>query len=252
MGLDIDPEQGTADSGDLESDLADLFLAIGEAAQDRGRAVAVIIDEIQYLDETEMSALIMAMHRLSQRQSPMTLIAAGLPQLVGLAGRSKSYAERLFQYPAVGPLAVDDARDALRDPLSRQGVAITDTALDALVKVTRGYPYFIQEWGYQVWNAAAASPIDIDAVQRATTARKGVPARARGARRRHTSLRGCRCIARREEPIHRTAEIRLDPQGHDLQPAARRYRLHRAAVRGVHAPNHAGLAPAVVRDLTAT
>ena len=170
VGLDIDPEQGTADSGDLESDLADLFPAIGEAAQDRGRAVAVIIDEIQYLDETEMSALIMAMHRLSQRQSPMTLIAAGLPQLVGLAGRSKSYAERLFQYPAVGPLAVDDARDALRDPLSRQGVAITDTALDALVKVTRGYPYFIQEWGYQVWNAAAASPIDIDAVQRATTA----------------------------------------------------------------------------------
>jgi len=170
VGLDIDPEQGAADSGDLETDLADLFLAIGEAAQDRGRAVAVIIDEIQYLDETEMSALIMAMHRLSQRQLPMTLIAAGLPQLVGLAGRSKSYAERLFQYPAVGPLAVDDARDALRDPLSRQGVEITDTALDALVKVTRGYPYFIQEWGYQVWNAAERSPIDVDIVQRATTA----------------------------------------------------------------------------------
>jgi hypothetical protein len=168
VGLDIDPEKGAADSGDLESDLADLFLAIGEAAQDRGRSVAVIIDEIQYLDETEMSALIMAMHRLSQRQLPFTLVAAGLPQLVGLAGRSKSYAERLFQYPAVGPLTDDDARAALRDPLAQQQVQITDRALDELVKVTGGYPYFLQEWGYQVWNAANASPIDIDVVQRAT------------------------------------------------------------------------------------
>ena len=168
VGLDIDPEPGAADSGDLEADLAELFSAIGEAAQDRGKAVAVIIDEIQYLDETEMSALIMAMHRISQRQLPLVLVAAGLPQLVGLAGRSKSYAERLFQYPAVGPLNAEDARAALRDPLAAQDVAMTDRALEALVQITQGYPYFLQEWGYQVWNAATTSPIDVDVIDRAT------------------------------------------------------------------------------------
>jgi hypothetical protein len=170
VGLDIDPERGSADSGDLEADLAELFVAIGEAAQDRGKAVAVIVDEIQYLNETEMSALIMAMHRVSQRQLPLVLIAAGLPQLVGLAGRSKSYAERLFQYPTVGPLAAADARAALSDPLAAQGIALTNAALEALVRVTRGYPYFLQEWGYQVWNAAQSSPIDVAVIDEATTA----------------------------------------------------------------------------------
>jgi len=170
IGLDIDPEKGSADSGDLEADLAELFSAIGEAAQDRHTAVAVIIDEIQYLDENEMSALIMAMHRISQRQLPLVLIAAGLPQLVGLAGRSKSYAERLFQYSTLGPLSDADARAALRDPLAEQGVALTDRALDAIVGVTRGYPYFLQEWGYQVWNAATTSPIDVEVVESATVA----------------------------------------------------------------------------------
>jgi len=170
IGLDIDPEKGSADSGDLEADLAELFSAIGEAAQDRHTAVAVIIDEIQYLDENEMSALIVAMHRISQRQLPLVLIAAGLPQLVGLAGRSKSYAERLFQYPTLGPLSDADARAALRDPLAEQGVALTDRALDAIVGVTRGYPYFLQEWGYQVWNAATTSPIDVEVVESATVA----------------------------------------------------------------------------------
>lgn len=170
VGLDVDPERGSADSGDLEADLAELFAAVGEAAQDRHSAVAVIVDEIQYLDETEMSALIMAMHRVSQRQLPLVLAAAGLPQLVGLAGRSKSYAERLFQYPAVGPLQAAEAREALRDPLARQGVTITDAALDQLVSVTRGFPYFLQEWGYQVWNCAEASPIDVDVVDRASVA----------------------------------------------------------------------------------
>jgi hypothetical protein len=170
IGLDIDPEKGSADSGDLEADLAEMFVALGEAAQDRGRAIAVIVDELQYLSEAEMSALIMAIHRIAQRQLPVVLVGAGLPQLVGLAGRSKSYAERLFTYPDVGPLAPDDAKEALRGPVRAQGADFTDEALDELVAVTRGYPYFLQEWGYQVWNLAPASPIDADVVRRATTA----------------------------------------------------------------------------------
>lgn len=170
IGLDIDPEDGAADSGDLEADLAELFVALGEAAQDRGRAVAVIVDELQYLSEAEMSALIMAIHRIAQRQLPIVLVGAGLPQLVGLAGRSKTYAERLFTYPDLGPLAPVDAKEALRGPVRAQGADFTDEALDDLVAVTQGYPYFLQEWGYQAWNLAPASPIDADVVRHATTA----------------------------------------------------------------------------------
>jgi hypothetical protein len=147
-----------------------MFVALGEAAQDRGRAVAVIVDELQYLSEAEMSALIMAVHRVAQRQLPVVLVGAGLPQLVGLAGRSKSYAERLFVYPDVGPLAPDDAKEALRRPVRAQHADFTEEALDDLVAVTHGYPYFLQEWGYQAWNLAAGSPIDADVVRRATTA----------------------------------------------------------------------------------
>ncbi len=168
IGLDIDPERGTADSGDLEADLPELFAAIGEAAQDRGIAVAILIDEVQYFTETELSALIMAVHRVSQKQLPLMVIGAGLPQLLGLSGRSKSYAERLFNFPSVGPLAPADAAAALAEPVQSEGVRFTDEALADVVRVTEGYPYFLQEWGYQAWNVASASPIDIAAVHEAT------------------------------------------------------------------------------------
>jgi hypothetical protein len=168
LGVSIDPERGTADSGDLEADLAQLFISLGEAAADRSSAVAVIVDEMQYLSEKEMSALIMAIHAVSQRRLPLVLIGAGLPQLVGLAGRSKSYAERLFQYPRVDALSPEDAQEALRGPVTKQGAGIDADALEYLVQTTKGYPYFLQEWGYQAWNIAPHSPIDIHAARRAT------------------------------------------------------------------------------------
>lgn len=168
VGVSIDPERGTADSGDLEADLAQLFISLGEAAADRSFAVAVIVDEMQYLSEKEMSALIMAIHAVSQRRLPLVLIGAGLPQLVGLAGRSKSYAERLFQYPRVDALSPEDAQEALRGPVTKQGAGIDADALEYLVQTTKGYPYFLQEWGYQAWNIAPHSPIDIHAARRAT------------------------------------------------------------------------------------
>ena len=168
FGLDIDPERGTADSGDLEADLSELLLSIGEAAQDRRTAVAIIIDEMQYLSEDEMSALIMAVHRISQRQLPVVLIGAGLPQLVGLAGRSKSYAERLFRYPVVGPLPEAEAIKALQSPVVSQGVSFTEDALRELIRITHGYPYFLQEWGYNTWNIAPATPIRVEDVLDAT------------------------------------------------------------------------------------
>ena len=168
FGLNIDPETGSADSGDLEADLAELFVAVGEAASDRGTAVAIIIDELQYLTEIEMSALIMAIHRVSQRSLPLVLIGAGLPQLVGLAGKSKSYAERLFTYPEVGALSMADTAQALQGPVTSQGVSFTPEALAEVYRVTQGYPYFLQEWGYQSWNLADHSPIDLALIQQTT------------------------------------------------------------------------------------
>lgn len=159
VGLDLDPEVGAADSGDLEADLPELFRAIGRAASARGAAVALFVDEIQYLAEREMSALIMALHRVSQEGLPIILIAAGLPQVVGLTGRSKSYAERLFDFPGIGPLAAADAIQALRSPARAQNVDFSDAALDAILAQSEGYPFFLQEWGYAAWNVAMASPI---------------------------------------------------------------------------------------------
>ena len=169
ISLDIEPEPGTADSGDLETDLPSLFLAVGEAAQERGVAVALLIDELQYFSSQELSALIMAMHKMQQRQLPLLLIAAGLPILPGLMGESKSYAERLFSFPDIGPLPEPDATKALQDPVRQAGEAFEPAALAEIFRLTRGYPYFLQEWGYQAWNHATASPISL-AVVRQTSA----------------------------------------------------------------------------------
>lgn len=168
IGLDIDSEVGSADSGDIEIDLPELFVAIGEAAQDRQCAVAIFIDEIQYLTRKELGALIMAMHKLQQKQLPMLLLGAGLPVLPGLAGDSKSYAERLFNFPHVGALSESDALKALEEPARIQGVVFDQAALKYIYQLTEGYPYFLQEWGYLVWNTAKSSPITKETVDAAT------------------------------------------------------------------------------------
>ncbi len=168
MGLDIEPAKGTADSGDLEIDLPNLFVAIAEAAEERSAAVAILVDEIQYLSQKELGAVIMAMHRMQQKQLPLALLAAGLPVLPGMAGESKSYAERLFNFPDIGALSEEDAARALRDPARDAGVEFQDDALKEVFRLTHGYPYFLQEWGYQAWNSAKTSPITLQVVQDST------------------------------------------------------------------------------------
>jgi type II secretory pathway predicted ATPase ExeA len=168
LGLGVEAEKGSADSGDLEIDMTDLFVALGEAAQERETAIAIIIDELQYLSEDELSALIMAAHKISQKSLPIVIFGAGLPQLVGKAGRAKSYAERLFDYPEIGALNPKDARSALQNAVQKEGIAFTDEALDEIINKTHGYPYFLQEWGYHAWNSAAHSPINTDDVIQAT------------------------------------------------------------------------------------
>ena len=168
VALDFEPEAGLADSGDLEADLTDLIVAVGEAAKERGSAMILVIDELQYVPEEQLAALISALHRASQKQLPVTMLAAGLPQLLGQMGRAKSYAERLFEFVAVGPLDADAACDAIRLPVEREDEAITAEALDAIAAETQGYPYFLQEWGKHSWDAADASPITAKDVAAAT------------------------------------------------------------------------------------
>lgn len=167
---DIEPEKGTADSGDLEVDLPNLFIAIGEAAEDLKSAVAILIDEIQYFNQKELGSLIMAMHKVQQLQLPLVLIGAGLPTLPGLAGESKSYAERLFSFPNIGALSEKDAEKALNDPARAAGAFFEPEALTEIYRLTKGYPYFLQEWAYHAWNKATRNSITLEVVQNCTSA----------------------------------------------------------------------------------
>jgi hypothetical protein len=159
LALDIDPEHGAADSGDVEADLPELFVGLGKAAAARSVPVVLFVDEIQYLGEKDMSALIMSLHRVAQENLPVVMVAAGLPQVVGLSGRSKSYAERLFDFPPVDALNEVDAARALSAPAEAEGVSYEPEALHDIIVTTHGYPYFLQEAGYHVWNTAERSPI---------------------------------------------------------------------------------------------
>jgi hypothetical protein len=164
----LDAEIGSADSGDLEADLGELFVAVGEAAVDRRTAVAICVDELQYLSTLELSALIMAVHKINQRGLPLILVGAGLPQVVGLSGKSKSYAERLFDYPNVGQLSDLDARKALQSPVRNNNVDFNEDAIIEVLKETQGYPYFLQQWGHEAWNIALGSPITLENIKAAT------------------------------------------------------------------------------------
>lgn len=170
VGIDQEPEPGLADNGDLEHDLQALMEQTGLAARAAGTALALFIDELQYVPEEQLAALITALHRVAQQQLPVVMAGAGLPQLRGQMGNAKSYAERLFDFPFIGPLSPAESRQAIEKPLESEGVQIEDTALQAIVEITRGYPYFLQTWGSQAWLAAAGSPITLADVQRANIA----------------------------------------------------------------------------------
>jgi MoxR-like ATPase len=223
FGLDIEPLKGEADSGDLEADLSTLFAAVAEAARAKEKAVLILIDEVQYLKDEDLSALIIAIHQMTQRQLPLVLIGAGLPQLAGLAGNSKSYAERLFDYPSVGPLAGKDAVNALREPIEREGASIDDDALQKIMQITQGYPYFLQTWGYQAWNMADQSPITVEDVDNATPIAiqhldEGF-FRVRFDRLTPTEKRYLRAMAELGEGPHRSGDI-AQLVGKEVQQAA--------------------------------
>jgi hypothetical protein len=170
LGLDFgtEAEPGLADNGDLQGDLTVLFEQVGMVANAAGTVVVVFIDELQYIAQDEFAALIMAIHRCSQSNLAITLVGAGLPQLRALAGKAKSYAERLFEYPEIGPLLPREAELAIVKPARDEGVEYTEAAIHEILRQTRGYPYFLQEWGKHSWDVAPKSPIDRDDVLAAT------------------------------------------------------------------------------------
>jgi hypothetical protein len=168
VGLDADPEPGLADNGDLEHDLQSLLEVAGAAAREAGTVLVLFVDELQYVEEAQLAALITALHRAAQRSLPVVMVGAGLPMLRGRMGDAKSYAERLFDFPAVDALPDPEARRAIGAPLAQEGVAITDDALARIISSTHGYPYFLQEWGKHAWEVADASPITVSDVDRAS------------------------------------------------------------------------------------
>ncbi len=159
FSIDIEPEEGIADSGDLEHDLTELLQVIGELAKSRGVVVSIFIDELQYVAEEQLAALITALHSANQHRLPITLFAAGLPQLLGLLGKAKSYAERLFDFQFIGALAPEYAREAIIEPARRLKVEYEPEAIDQIVQATECYPYFLQAWGQHCWQEAQQSPI---------------------------------------------------------------------------------------------
>jgi hypothetical protein len=167
---DVEPLEGVADSGALAEDLTDVFVALGEAAQEQDSGVVFLLDEVHFLRLAELEALIAALHKTVQRSLPVTLVGAGLPQLPELAGEAKSYAERLFKFPMVGSLPKAEAREALVTPAADEGVMYEDAAAEAIISYTEGYPYFLQEFGFIVWDLGSADTITLGQVEGATEA----------------------------------------------------------------------------------
>lgn len=170
VSISVDAELGKADSGVLEYDLIDVFETIGLAAQKAGVAWTLLIDEVQYLSVDELSALIVAIHRMNQKALPVLFFGAGLPQIAGISGEAKSYAERLFNFPDIGALTVEAAKNAIQFPIQAEGEDITPEALNQIVTLTKGYPYYLQEWGYNAWNVTESSPININDLDSASKA----------------------------------------------------------------------------------
>lgn len=211
VGIDYAGEPGLADNGDLEGDLTALLEQVGRAAAAANTLVAIYIDELQYVEESQMAALISALHRCSQLQLPLTVVGAGLPQLRGRMGEAKSYAERLFDFPSIGPLLPDEARDAIEKPIKDEGAEVDSDAVDLIVGYTHGYPYFLQEWGKHAWDIAEKSPITRADVEAAST--EAVAAldesffRVRFDRLTPTEKRYLRAMAKLGPGPHRSGDI---------------------------------------------
>lgn len=169
FGFEVAPARGTADSGDLETDLVEMFQELGRVAAEGGTGAAVLLDELQLAGRDDLEALVAAVHRASQKALPISVVAAGLPTLPRALAEAKTYAERLFSFPRLGALDEADARSALVLPARGQGVEYADDALTLMLERAEGYPYFLQEWGRGVWDVAVTNPISVEDVEAAVS-----------------------------------------------------------------------------------
>ena len=255
LHVEVDAVYGPADSGDLAADLAGLFVELGEVARDHDTGVLLTVDELHYVDFATLSALVVGLHRAAQLRLPITIAGAGLPSLATLTGEAKSYAERMFTFPEIGSLSDDEALEALETPAHDEGVAWEDGALAVVLERTRGYPYFLQEFGKAAWDVADGPSLDHRRRGPSQPAHRHRRARRRvlpGARRAHDGPRArlpagdgrARCrpgaVGRGGRPA---AADHQRPRAHSRQPhqtialllaPAGRHRLHRAPVRRVH------------------
>lgn len=167
FSIDIDADPGRADSGQLDVDLYEVLLELGEVAREAGTGVALFFDEMQFADPDELGAVLAALHRAGQSALPIAAVCAGLPQLASRLVEASSYAERLFSYHEVGALDPDAAGEALALPAEREGVSYAPDALGYLLERTGRYPFFIQTYGKFAWHVARDSPIDLAAARTA-------------------------------------------------------------------------------------
>jgi hypothetical protein len=170
LNIDVSAISGSADSGDIEEDLSELLVEVGEAARAGGKGVVYLVDEMQNLAPVAMGALCMAFHKLAQQQLPVALVGAGLPPLPAQLRSAKPYAERLFEYFPLGRLSDGAARSALVTPATRNGAEYEEGGVELILGAADGYPYFIQEYGRVVWEEAGVSPITTAAVAEALPA----------------------------------------------------------------------------------
>jgi len=157
LGLAVDIRK--VDEGTISRDLSELFLALGAAAAAKKTGVVFLLDEVQFVSELEYRSLISALHRATQKNMPITVAAAGLPQIPRLTGEARSYAERLFTFPIIASLSDQDARAAFVEPARHQQVDYEGDALALALPWTGGYPFYIQQLGKHAWNLAESSPI---------------------------------------------------------------------------------------------
>lgn len=168
ISIEVNPANGISDTGNLANDMTELFLALGVIAQKQNKGVVLFIDEIQYIKDDEFEALMEAIHRTNQKNYPIVIFSAGLPKIAKIAGDVKSYAERLFDFIEIDSLNNEEAKLALIEPAKRFQINYTDEAVNKIIEITQGYPYFLQEYGKWVWECKKEeSIIDIKIVNKA-------------------------------------------------------------------------------------
>ncbi|HEY5194052.1 MAG TPA: ATP-binding protein [Solirubrobacteraceae bacterium] len=211
LKLDVEAATGVADSGDPEQDLTDLVREIGEVARMTGAGALFLVDEMHNLDASSLAAICIAFQAISRNAAPVAMVGAGLPDLQVRLMSAKPYADRLFSYHELGRLSTAAARSALVSPAATRKVSYEEAAALSVVREAAGYPYFLQEYGRELWNHAETSPItsaDVDAVSEIVTdslARNFFSTRfqlATDAEQRYLSA-----MAALEGPPYRSAEI---------------------------------------------